>query len=230
MKIGICDDNEMEREQLKQHCVDAGYNDIVFFSSGEELLESTELTSLDLLFLDIEMDGMNGIEVKHTLEQLSPITQIAFCTTHEEMVYDAFGHNVVSFLRKPLSGHLVAHCLKRTAFLIKDFYPLAIDDETLVPYRNIVYLQSEQKYTIFHLKDGRTVSSRKTLKEWIKELEAYDFCAVSRSAVINLKYYIKTENKQVKLRGNISLPLSRRYIQPLTKAFNAYLLSLARND
>ena len=39
--------------------------------------------------------------------------------------------------------------------------------------RNIVYLQSEQKYTIFHLKDGKTVSSRKTLKEWIKELEEH---------------------------------------------------------
>lgn len=229
MKIGICDDNEMERRQLKQFCTEAGYSDTIFFSSGEELLESPELTSIGLLFLDIEMDGINGIEVKNRLERLSPLTQIAFCTTHQEMVSDAFGHNVVSFLDKPLSGHLVARCIKRTAFLIKDFSPISVNNENLVPCSSILYLQSEQKYTVFHLRDGRTVSSRKTLKDWTGELEDYDFCAISRSAVINLKHYIKTENKKVLLRDNITLPLSRRFVQSLETAFASYLLTLARN-
>lgn len=73
MKIGICDDNEMEREQLKKFCLKAGYDDTVFFSSGEELLEYEELTSLNLLFLDIEMEGPNGIEIKNNLWRLSPL-------------------------------------------------------------------------------------------------------------------------------------------------------------
>ncbi len=230
MKIGICDDNEMEREQLKKFCLKAGYDDTVFFSSGEELLEYEELTSLNLLFLDIEMEGPNGIEIKNNLWRLSPFTRIAFCTTHQEMMADAFGQNVISFLNKPLSGHLVARCIKRAAFLIKDFSPISINEKTLVPCNDILYLQSEQKYTIFHMRDGETVSSRKTLKEWTKELETFDFCAVSRSALINLKHYKKTENKQVLLHGGISLPLSRRFVRPLEKAFDTYMLSLARNS
>lgn len=230
MKIGICDDLATEREVLKKYCNQLGYNDIIFFTSGEELLKSTELLSLHLLFLDIEMDGMSGIETKNVLEKLSPFTLIAFCTTHQEMMPDAFGHNVISFQYKPISKLSVEHCIRRAAFLTRNFSPIAIDDTTRVPCANILYLQSEQKYTIFYTKNGESFSSRKTLKEWTTELAEFDFCAISRSAVINLKHYLKTENKQVLLHEGISLPISRRYVQTLEKAFQAYLLTIARNN
>lgn len=61
MRIGICDNNIDELNNIKSICQNLGYNNIFSFSSGQALLENNNL-SLDLLFLDIEMDQINGIE------------------------------------------------------------------------------------------------------------------------------------------------------------------------
>ena len=103
MKIGICDDDPKTREQLNNLCHKLGYIDTYQFDSGEELLSSDICHSLTLVFLDIEMNGMTGIEVKNILEQKCPFTLIIFNTSHEEQIKDAFGRNVISFISKPFS-------------------------------------------------------------------------------------------------------------------------------
>lgn len=228
MKIGICDDIREEREQAKRYCQKLGYNDIALFSSGEELLNCTDLSMLNLLFLDIEMEGISGIDVKNKLEQTNPSTFIVFCTTHQELMPNAFGRNVISFLTKPFDQRPIEQCIKKAAFLSKEFYPISIDEKTAIPCKDILYLHAEQKYTIFYITNGKTFTTRKSLKNWAEELEALGFCPISRAAVINLKHYIKTNNKQVFLYNDIVLPISRRYLQILEKKFDEYILHMMK--
>ena len=67
MKIGICEDNIEEQAQYLNCFKKLGYNDIAVFNSGEELLE--KMPSLDLLFLDIEMNKISGIQIKNIFEE-----------------------------------------------------------------------------------------------------------------------------------------------------------------
>lgn len=76
MRIGICDDNTNEWGRLKEICEQSGYTDVRIFTSSTEFLESEDRP--DLLFLDIEMDGMSGIELKDFLETNSPFVGLAF--------------------------------------------------------------------------------------------------------------------------------------------------------
>lgn len=67
MLIGICDDNIQELNQYKIFLSQLGYNNIAIFHSGEELIQ--KMPKLDLLFLDIRMNGISGIQVKNLLEE-----------------------------------------------------------------------------------------------------------------------------------------------------------------
>ena len=228
MKIGLCDDDLQIRTQLLILCKKLGYNDISQFESGEKLLSSNIYLSLTLLFLDIEMKDMTGIEVKNILEKSSPFTLIIFITSHNEQIKDAFGRNVISFISKPFSEISIRHNIEKAAYLSHNFLPVKIDDNIAVPCEEILYLCSEQKYSIFHTKNGNSFSSRKSMKEWAKELEEFNFCPISRSIIINLKHYKKIQEKKVILHNGISFPISRRYTNLLKQKFDEYVLNMLR--
>ena len=228
MKIGICDDDAKVREQLKNLCCKLGYNDIYQFESGEELLDSDICSSLTLLFLDIEMNGMTGIEVKKTLEKSSPFTLIIFNTSHNEQVKDAFGRNVISFISKPFSEISLRTNIEHAAYLSRNFLPIKIDENTSIPCQDILYLSSEHKYSIFYTENGNSYSSRQTLKEWAKKLDDFDFCPISRSTIINLKHYKKIQDKKVILYNGMTFPISRRYSNLLKLKFDEYALGMLR--
>lgn len=228
MKIGICDDLSEERKRMKNYCTNLGYDNIILFESGEELLESKELSSLNLLFLDIEMKSVNGIEVKNTLELTNPSTFIVFCTTHQELIQNAFGRNVIFFLNKPFSEMDMEHCINKAKYLGAEYYSISIDEKTSILCKDIIYLHSEYKYTIFYTTDGESYSSRKSIKDWEQELKNLGFCMISRSTIINLKYYKKIQNKQVLMRDGVSLPISRRYTEHLIDSHDTYMVNRMR--
>jgi len=174
------------------------------------------------------MKDMTGIEVKNILEKSSPFTLIIFITSHNEQIKDAFGRNVISFISKPFSEISIRHNIEKAAYLSHNFLPVKIDDNIAVPCEEILYLCSEQKYSIFHTKNGNSFSSRKSMKEWAKELEEFNFCPISRSIIINLKHYKKIQEKKVILHNGISFPISRRYTNLLKQKFDEYVLNMLR--
>ena len=176
------------------------------------------------------MTFISGIEIIERLVQVSPSTFIVFCTTHQELRPDAFGRNVISFLTKPLSKRSIEHCIQKASYLTRDFYAVSINEQTAIPCKDILYLHDEQKYTVFYTVDGLSFSTKKPLKNWIPELEELGFCPVSRSAVINLKYYVKIQGKQVQLYGGTTISVSRRYITLLKETFDAYMLRKMRSE
>lgn len=228
MKIGICDDDTQARKQLLNLCQKLGYNEVYEFESGEELLSSDVCRTLTLLFLDIQMNGMTGIEVKNTMENSCPFTLIIFNTSHNEHVNDAFGRNVISFISKPFSELSIRHNIEKAAYLSRNFSPIKIDDVTSIPCEEILYLCSEQKYSIFHTKNGESILSRKPMKKWAKELDEFDFCPISRSTIINLKHYKKIYDKKVILYNGASFAISRRYTNLVKEKFDEYVLNMMR--
>lgn len=213
MKIGICNEQTEERDLFIEYCHHLGYQDIYTYSSGKELLNSPNLTSLALLFLDIEINDLNGIKIKKQLDQISPTTFIVFCTTNKKLMPEAFGRNVIFYLVKPLTEKSIKECLEEAAYLTKDLYTISINKKVTLPCQDILFLQSEQKYTVIHTEDDTIYLTKKTLQNWKSELSNLGFCAISRSAIINLKYYKKLidTNRQVLMQNGMTIPLSRRY-------------------
>ena len=101
--IGICDDEQKSREILLSFCrqlfVDKENYKIKEFVSGEEVLKSEKT---DILLLDIEMCGIDGIVVKDELQNQGEEVDILFITNYSERMQEAYGKNVFGFLHKPL--------------------------------------------------------------------------------------------------------------------------------
>ncbi len=193
------------------------------------MLNSPECVLITLLFLDIEMDDISGIEVKRILEQKNVHTFIVFNTMHQELMSEAFGCNVISFITKPFSKHMIQRSIEKAAFLTKDYFPIHLDEKVVLACGDILYLHAEDKYTIFYTLAGESFSTRKPLKEWCEELEELGFARVSRSAMINMKYYVAVHGKNVVLQQKTELPISRRYINPLKQQFQNYMLQMMRH-
>lgn len=228
MKIGICDDCEKDLFALKEICEEYGHTDISLYRSGEELLAAPEISQLNLVFLDIEMDGRNGLEVKEILEQNNAFTFLVFCTSHIECMEEAFGSNVISFISKPFSKVAVERCLKKCMYLKKDFYPVAVHENMLVPCSDIVYIHAENKYSIFYFANNLTTLSRKSLRNWADELKNLGFCRISHSYIINLKYVDKQENMSLLLTNGIILKVSRACMHNFREAYKNYRISRMR--
>ena len=105
MLIGICDNSKQSRTKLVNICAKLNEFNILTFSTPNELLHSSHFFDLDLLFLAIDLNDsfQTGIDIKNYLEQINSSIFVVFCSNRQEFMSDAFGHNVLSFIRKPAS-------------------------------------------------------------------------------------------------------------------------------
>jgi DNA-binding LytR/AlgR family response regulator len=219
MRIGICDDNVFEQQKLEKYCKNIGETDTFLFSSGEQLFQNIDC--LDLLFLDIEMKNMDGIRVKELLENQGNKTLIIFYTCHSEMMQKAFGINVIGFLRKPVTEHEVRNLLERACLQYRRNYTITLGEEQNIGIDEVLYIHSEMGYTTVHTIDNREYLARKRIHEWIDELEAFAFCNIHRSYIVNLKYVEKLEGKNIILQGK-KIAISRRKFQKVKEEYIKY--------
>lgn len=154
MRIGICDDDRFQREYLSKLCVECADElgidcDIVEFSTRYEVL-NYQGEMLTLLLLDIEMEGINGIELKEHIEHSDMVWRIIFISSHEECVWSAFGINTLAFERKPISRNRMERWIRAA---VKEF-----DGEIIIKFEkdntatwskveNLLYLCGEGNYT-----------------------------------------------------------------------------------
>lgn len=102
-KIGICDDEEIYILQMKDIIKKFSKEnffpvDIIEYKDGQHLLRDT--VHLNLLFLNIEMSGFNGIELKNMVDRSFYTCKIIFVSNHEKHMVEAFGKNVIAFINK----------------------------------------------------------------------------------------------------------------------------------
>lgn len=224
MKIGICDDNTSELEQYLLFLNQLGYNNIYVFHSGEELIE--KMPVLDLLFLDIEMDNMSGIQVKNILEEKRKNTYIVFYTTHMETMPEGFGANVLGFLRKPVTLHELELYINKTSIKLEQNYPLLLDNNTYISSDDILYIKSEHNYTLLHKTSGLYIPVRKTLDKWTEELAPHGFVPVHRSYIANMYNTSYIEHSSLVLVNGQKLNISRRMSTEVKKTFENFQLRL----
>ena len=112
MIVGICDDEEAVQEDLREKVLQSIPNaEIACFSSGEELLGSG--ADFDILFLDIQMPGRNGMEIAREFRKIHEGCILIFVTGAEEYVFQAFDVWAFHYLVKPFSREKFAQVLER---------------------------------------------------------------------------------------------------------------------
>ena len=204
----IADDEQPARDRLRKLLSD--YPDKIELigesQNGIDCLEMIDRLKPDLLFLDIQMPGLNGFEVLQKCEH-SPI--VIFCTAFDEFALKAFETNSIDYIVKPIKAERIQMSIEKLDMLRqnsdkndllriidnfisqaprKEFTAIPVklgDRMLLVRLEDIIYFSAEEKYVTIHIRDGKTYLSDLTLKS-LEEKLAGKFLRIQRSLLINL--------------------------------------------
>lgn len=191
IKIAICDDDEIIRTQLKGICkkVKENTDEIYLYKDGREILNDLPQKKFDLIFLDISMPEINGIEIKNRIESMNEFPCIVFVTSHEEFVFDAYGVGVIKFIKKPFEECDIYEVVGKCRNLYKNKKVILVTDingeKRSFLQKDIVYIKADGVYTTLYFSDNIDFSVRKSLSEWENDINDESFCRLSRSLLIN---------------------------------------------
>lgn len=234
IEIAICDDEYWCREELRKYCEDyfegtgLEYR-ILEYASAEALLAGSEA---DLLLLDIEMAGQDGIQLKERMQQERRETRILFVTSHGEAMAEAFGKSVFGFLQKPLE---CSRLQEKLSLVTEDIrrcrqYVMVEGNHEIrrIEQKKLLYVKACGKYTYLYLKgeEGYLFSER-GIGEWKRKLDTRDFFQCHKSYLVNF-LHVQSIREEILLADQIRIPLSRRMRRECKEQYRKYLLDQAR--
>lgn len=219
MNIAICDDeteyaNDI-RVHLNQYSSEHGLTfDIYDFNSGEEILASN--TVFDIAFLDIEMEGINGIEVGRELQKANPDLVLIYVTAYNHYLDDALDLGITRFFDKPIDSQRFYEGMDKAISKIDNtelrFY-LKDSNKGVVTVRSkdIIFVEIIGRKTKIHTKSHEYLS-KDGIKVWKARLNKSYFEIPHNSYIINtnfITYYCK-DYIMLDYKYNIPIAFSKR--------------------
>ena len=225
MKAIAIDDEPIALEIVQSHASKVPYLDLrAVFTDAFKAMEYLQKEHIDLVFLDIKMPDISGIDFYQSLSK-KPL--LIFTTAYSEHAATSFEMDAVDYLLKPFSlSRFIKGCNKafelynfRNSNSISDhLYVKTGYEQVKLLFEDILYLEASGNYVTFVLKD-KSILSRSTLLEATNLLPTDKFIRVHRSFIIALNKIDKLERSQVTI-NNIKIPVSDGYIQQLSSAMN----------
>lgn len=197
MNIAICDDDETFRNSLEKHLRHYFHErsisiNFLQFSNGDDLLKNTLL--FDLVFLDVEMGKINGIDTGKELKRKNPHNIIFVITSYEGYLDDAFNIQAFRFLPKPLNIARLYKALDDASELINNdlivFYDVLSSSNVRIYTNDIIFLEIAKKKTKIVTVNNIYYSSEK-ISIWKNKLNGISFVCPHSSYIANLDYSIK---------------------------------------
>ncbi|MBS6398026.1 MAG: response regulator transcription factor [Clostridiales bacterium] len=230
MQIAIVDDMPEDRTLLSRLLTEGfqKYNvsvHISHYDSAEAFLESLEPELFDLCFMDIYMDGINGMEAARRLHSIDPDCRIVFLTSSDEYVYEGYEINALRYLLKPPAEDklqkLLEQCAQKTE-LNRRRLPITIGKQTTeIPYGKILYVTSVHNSIELHFEDTYlSLSARHTFSQTVEPLLSdFRFLSCGRGVVVNLSHAKKLLKDSFLMQNGDRIPISRRMYPAVSSAY-----------
>lgn len=222
-RIAICDDEAEARRyvaELVRRWAEQGEHDVTLreYPSAEGLLFGDE-AGYDILLLDIEMGGMNGVDLARRIRARDAVAEIIFVTGYSDYIAEGYDVAALQYLMKPVAAERFAATLDRAAERLhrneRSICLETADGIVRAPLYSIKYIDVQRNYATVHAREDITV--RRTLSELAGELDER-FFRLGRSAVVNLYAVRRVTRTDVYLDDGTVLPLPRGCYEPLNRA------------
>lgn len=232
--IAICDDEELFAEKLKQ-MVNGYFSNIGsecqidVYGAGEELIKNlSEPFPYQIIFLDINMKQMDGIETAVLLRRYSEMTVLIFVTAYIRYTMEGYKVEALRYILKDdvnikelLNESLDAACKKISFKNFSVRIPFS-DGVFAVDKRKIIYIECARHKVVFYIKTGEELiqrGMRATMDEALRYMDA-DAVRIHQSFVVNLAYCKKVYYDHITLTNGMELPVSRRYAKEVKERFH----------
>lgn len=216
MRIGICDDEPemcaIVERYTKQWAARSGHDcDIEIFANAEQLLFACAEKTFDVLLLDIQMPGMDGIALSRKIREQDERVQLVFITSIPDFIGEGYEVAALHYLLKPVNPEKLSTVLNRACKNLKISEAVfALENERevqMIPLRMISYLEAKGHYVTLHTDSG-TFEKKISLADMLAKLDGR-FYRCQRSFAVNLYRIRKVSRTEVELNDGEHLPLSR---------------------
>ena len=221
LKCVAIDDEPLALALIKTYIqATEGLNLVHVFEDAVAAIEYLSKFQVDLLFLDVDMPDITGLELYSSLA-VKPM--VIFTTAYKNFAFEGFELNAIDYLLKPIEYARFKTATKKALdfHLYKQQKNLDAPSEYLFVYaeyklikieiKEIVYLESLEDYVKIHLSNGKMILTLTTLKKVIDKLPTEKFKRIHRSYVVAVKQVQQVASRKAQLTNGISLPISDTY-------------------
>lgn len=229
MKILICDDEKHYLDNLKQHVQE--YMDqrgiesaIDAYTNPSEIMEGSCI--YDVAFLDIQMDGIDGITLAKELKRRNGKLALFFVTNYEEYQDDAMDLQAFRFFEKPFDVKRLYAGLDKAmeyidgAYVDVFLYTDGAQQRVLVD--DILYITRANRKVVMVTTDGE-LTTKESFDEWCEKLPPLFFYAVHKSFLVNLHYINRYSYGELTLNNGTMIPIAPRRQSAFHKYWFEYL-------
>jgi two-component system response regulator LytT len=239
IKIALCDDNRQslcqyaklisriaQKHQIKM--------ELSCFRSGEALLfqYSDAPKDVDIIYLDILMGNMDGLETARKLRDYGCGVQIVFLTSFEDYVFEAFDVSAIHYLLKEKTcedkfEEVFLRAANNASAKEQELFAFEFNGQTgFIPIRDIIYFEIWRRIITAHCENGEKVQFYGSLEQLKNNLSDLDFARTHRSFLVHLPYISMFRPQSLLLKTGDVVPIGSRYAQPLKESFAKYLSRL----
>ena len=218
MNCFIIDDEPYSIDTLSSYIAETSNLNLVGSSSSAVDGMSRILNGggIDLVFLDVDMPTLSGIEIAKLLPQT---ISVIFCTAHARYAVKAFDVQAQDFLLKPVSFPRFLQAVNKViaSRQVQQHIDFQADSLFINPgvkgkfvqliLHNVLYVEGLKNYVLIHTNDGKNYITYLTMNEMQRSLADKGFLRIHKSYIINKSKIIAIEGNTVKLEHNIGLPI-----------------------
>ncbi len=203
---------------ISQYCKRFGDIELATYSDPIVGIEQVRSTLPDLLFLDIEMGGVNGVELARSLPKG---TNLIFTTAYAQFAIDGFELNAVDFLHKPFAYTRFERAVKKVQQVIQTSTPEESGEEIVVKveYQNVKvsistirYVEAMDNYIRIYIDGARPILSQMSMRSMESLLPTEQFMRIHKSYIIARRAIASYTRKQIAIKhDDLQLPIGRTY-------------------
>lgn len=237
INVVLCDDDSEFLEYIKKTIDRISFENkidinIKTYLSGESMLFDLEdsIYDIDVMFLDVFMKELDGVETAEKLRQLQSEAQIIFISSDKSKVFDALEVMPLNYLIKGeaddekikkvfLKAVNLAEKNKRKLFVYKSGH-----ETKYVQYKDILYFEIKNRVVNINCVGDEVKEFYSTMDKLEEELDQNQFIRIHRSFIVNMDKIVSFDSKGVLVKGDITLPLGRKYTSLLRNRYSEYLL------
>lgn len=228
IKAIAVDDDPIALKVIENFCAEVDFIRLEkTFTRPHAALEYLDAYPVDLVFVDIDMPGLNGLELSKKIRQDA---RVIFCTTHTEYAIEGFNLNAVDYLGKPYTFERFKQALEKARTLIgakreeemsgeaKHLYFRADYTLNKISLAEICYIEALDDYLKIYLDGKKPLVVRMTMKEILTKLPPKDFVRVQRSFITPVSRIEKIRSKTVVVCGR-EISIGAKYHDDLFRLF-----------
>ena len=224
MRIAIVDDNKSEQNKLYNYIVMWSKQDgisvsILTFDNGEKFTNAINREKFDIVFMDIIMDGQNGIDAARNLRLVSFDSLLIFITSSNEYMAQAFPCHAFDYVIKPYSGEKIIQVMREAKRALGKFEEVIEIASERFLLSEIFYAYSDSNYCDIFTKD-ECYKVRISFTELSQRLSIYpSFMVVGRGVIVNFDNASHISGLDCIMTNGERVPVSRRKIKDTEQAF-----------